>query len=102
MTSSAPAHPPGRFVLQPITGSRILLLVGRSRACASLGGNAMRRIMSNAAIGALEIDGFEAKSPRYDDHVLESAGLRAEPRPFTYVGFPPPCNVADETAPNRP
>ena len=59
--------------------------------------------MLNDGLGAFEIDSFERPAPRHDDHVLESIGLRAEPQPFTQIGFPPPCNLGDEeTAPNRP
>ena len=63
----------------------------------------MDRLTVNAAIGALEIDGFEAGTTRHDDRALERvglsrAGLGAEPQPFTQIGFPPPCNVADDDA----
>ena len=56
----------------------------------------MGQIMLNAAIGALEIDGFEGQASRHDDRVLESVGLGIEPQPFTQIGFPPPCNVSDD------
>ena len=60
----------------------------------------MGQITLNAAIGVFEIDGMEGQTPRLDDHVLESIGLRAEPQPFTQIGFPPPCNTADEVTDN--
>ena len=60
-------------------------------------GNAMSQVTLNSAIGALEIDGFEATSPRHDDCALESIGLRIEPQPFTQIGFPPPCNVGNDS-----
>jgi hypothetical protein len=56
----------------------------------------MSQATVNSAIGALEIEGFEGKSPRPDDHVLEGIGLKSEPQPFTQIGFPPPCNVGDD------
>ena len=57
----------------------------------------MGQITLNAAIGALEIEGFEERVSRHDDRVLESIGLRAEPQPFTQIGFPPPCNVVGDS-----
>lgn len=57
----------------------------------------MSQVTVNHVIGTLEIDGFEATSQRYDDCALEQAGLRAEPQPFTQVGFPPPCNVSNDS-----
>ncbi len=56
----------------------------------------MSQVTVNHMIGALEIDGFEVTSQRCDDCALEQAGLRAEPQPFTQVGFPPPCNVVGD------
>ena len=63
----------------------------------------MNQLTVNAAIGALEIDDFKDAAPRHDDRALERAGLSragsaAEPQPFTQIGFPPPCNVADDDA----
>jgi hypothetical protein len=57
----------------------------------------MDQVTLSAAIGALEIDGFEGQVSHQDDRVLESIGLRTEPQPFTQVGFPPPCNVVDDS-----
>ena len=60
----------------------------------------MDQLTVNAAIGALEIDGFKDAAPRHDDRMLESVGRShggsaAEPQPFTQIGFPPPCNVTE-------
>ena len=62
----------------------------------------MDQLKLNTTIGALEIGGFAEMTPRHDDSALERAGrlgggLGAEPQPFTQIGFPPPCNVIDDS-----